>query len=512
MNEITGALSRLRLRMMGQFFFDRFGFCALVFGANLFLVAVVNRLQGGSALDGRFAGWFLITAAGLAALWTFTRMPSLQQTAARIDGIACTHDRFATAYAFSRIEPRSALQEAAMLECAGFIRNFDVKSHTTFRLPKTMPWLLIPVTALVVLAYLPEHKPLVNTASAATADQTRQLEAIAKIADAMKSEDLRKIADEIRNSEKRMQAAPPEDARKEALREMSSLENMIQDLLKRKEPFSPEEAAALADALKKSNLTKEAAELLEAGKAADAAAKLEQLAKERQQDLQLDEIARALQEAMRNLAQNQRSDAGRQLEQSMQQGSSASQALQRLAQQLRNSPGGAKQDQQQGNGNGERQTLKAALAALQNMKYSSRQPNATADSPQKNGAQTSVQSFSRASQSQKNGEQHAAIADLPTGAPGSEHDEGTTKTPLGDPQKKSADMGTAAHVDGQLGAGQSLHDFISATGDTSKSQRSYRDLYNAMLPAAEDALMQESIPPGSRFYIKRYFEAIRPKE
>jgi hypothetical protein len=33
-----------------------------------------------------------------------------------------------------------------------------------------------------------------------------------------------------------------------------------------------------------------------------------------------------------------------------------------------------------------------------------------------------------------------------------------------------------------------------------------------MAPAAEDAVQQENIPLGSRLLIKRYFEAIRPKE
>ena len=31
-----------------------------------------------------------------------------------------------------------------------------------------------------------------------------------------------------------------------------------------------------------------------------------------------------------------------------------------------------------------------------------------------------------------------------------------------------------------------------------------------MAPAAQDALLQEEIPLGSRFFIKRYFESIRP--
>jgi hypothetical protein len=51
---------------------------------------------------------------------------------------------------------------------------------------------------------------------------------------------------------------------------------------------------------------------------------------------------------------------------------------------------------------------------------------------------------------------------------------------------------------------------MPATADNSQAQRRYRQLYEAMAPAAQDAVLQEEIPLGSRFFIKRYFEAIRP--
>ena len=53
---------------------------------------------------------------------------------------------------------------------------------------------------------------------------------------------------------------------------------------------------------------------------------------------------------------------------------------------------------------------------------------------------------------------------------------------------------------------------LPTAGDKSKAARRYKELYNAMAPAAENAVEQENIPLGSRFFIKRYFESIRPKE
>jgi hypothetical protein len=37
-------------------------------------------------------------------------------------------------------------------------------------------------------------------------------------------------------------------------------------------------------------------------------------------------------------------------------------------------------------------------------------------------------------------------------------------------------------------------------------------LYDSLAPAAEDAVVQEEIPLGSRLLLRRYFEAIRPQE
>ena len=67
-------------------------------------------------------------------------------------------------------------------------------------------------------------------------------------------------------------------------------------------------------------------------------------------------------------------------------------------------------------------------------------------------------------------------------------------------------------LSGSLGKGESLQTLISTHGDSSQSAQRYRALYDAMSPAAEDAVMQENIPLGSRYFVKRYFDSIRPKE
>jgi hypothetical protein len=101
---------------------------------------------------------------------------------------------------------------------------------------------------------------------------------------------------------------------------------------------------------------------------------------------------------------------------------------------------------------------------------------------------------------------------LPSGQPGGERDTGTTDTPFGKEQNPAGQDGQQQSLTGRLGQGETLQQFLPGIADASKSKRRYKELYEAMAPAAEDAVVQENIPLGSRFFIKRYFESIRPKE
>src|SRR5690606_29329796 len=101
---------------------------------------------------------------------------------------------------------------------------------------------------------------------------------------------------------------------------------------------------------------------------------------------------------------------------------------------------------------------------------------------------------------------------FPTGLPGMDRDTGTTATATGGDASESADKGADLALSGQLGDGESLSQFMPAAADNSQAQRRYRELYDAMAPAAQDAVLQEEIPLGSRFFIQRYFEAIRPPQ
>jgi len=72
--------------------------------------------------------------------------------------------------------------------------------------------------------------------------------------------------------------------------------------------------------------------------------------------------------------------------------------------------------------------------------------------------------------------------------------------------------GPGGPLEGVFGDGSALQEFMQSAGSGGKASRAYRELYGVMAPAAQDAVEQENIPLGSRLYIRKYFESIRPAE
>lgn len=518
MDAITDHLKRLRRRMMTQLFVERLTWCMLVFAGVGLLGMAGNQLRHRPLWDASFLWITTAAAVASALLWAWAQRPTLEQTASRIDRLGQTRDRFVTAFSFSRIESGTPMQAIALEECRRFIGSFDGRPLIKLRVPSQAAWLLVPLIAAGLLTWhsrvaRDEHQPDAATRQE-LAEKVDNIEELAKRIDKanqeLKSDDLKKLAEQLRKSAGLLQAQKADDGGKSALRELSSLEAMIQQM--RKSPAPPEELAALAEALRKNESTKDATAAMQAGKLGEAAEKLEALARE-QRDKAGDEklaeqLAQAMREAISRLSANQQSELAKQMAKLAQSGASgqqAAEALQKLAQMLRQM---AQQPAQNSAGNAKSRTLQNALSALQNMKYGSQQGMA-GDNTKDGEGKIVMQSFSGASPKSQSS---AGDPSLPSGQPGSEHDEGTTANPFGGKQQRGSDQGAASQLNGLMGEGESLRDMISTTGDTSKANRRYRELYNAMAPAAEDAILQENIPLGSRFFVKRYFESIRPKE
>lgn len=491
--------------------------CVLAFARHGQLVAVV------------------VVAALAAAIHTGLTRPTLAETAALLDARADARDRFRTALDFGQRTARTPLESLALDECDRFARDFPVARWTPIRLPRVAAWLLLPLGALALLswgAFSPRPKAPTATDSAVAqhAAELQQIAATLRSADAKTpSPDLARVADAMEKSAQRLKTADPSsDAAKQkaALREMSSLEAMLNAMrAARDQPVSPAELSALAAALAANDATKPAADALRAGELGAAASQLEKLLQSLNDrpdsGAALQQLARSLQEQADRLTDAQKNEIARQMQaagQGAQGGQSAlsQQALSRLAQLLRQAGqnGAGSPSAGQGAGPGRPMTdreLQSLVDAMENMKNGLRPGGAPGGlghpgEPDANSPLAIIDSFSK--------DANASAGLLPAGQPGSERDAGHSDSPFGkDPAPAVKAQGPATRLSGaQNDGGESLQQFIGAANDGSRATRAYREGFERLVPAAQNAVEQENIPLGSRAFVRRYFENIRPTE
>jgi hypothetical protein len=397
------------------------------------------------------------------------------------------------------------------------------------RLPRELPWIAVPVAMLALLwwnamtaAALKDARAAQETA--AISGTAKELEHIAKLtdiqADETKEKELKWLAERLRQSAEQMraEAADGKDARKTALRELANLEELVKEL-RRPEAATPEELKALAGALAKHGQTRDAAKDMQAGDLAGAAKKLAQAA---QDAPSAEQVNKTLKEALDHLAER-REQVSKQIEKLQQQAGEGGRqdllkqiadVLNELAQQgkavARDGKGAPKGEQKKMTD----EDLKRLLGALENLKDQQQgggpQPGESKEGEPGGDGKVAMLNFAA---SERPGEMPEGGLNFPSGKPGDDRDKDTTKDPFGAKSAASKDAARKEQDAGQLGEGETLSVLIpSAAAGDEKAGRRYRELYDAASSAAEDAVTQENIPLGARFLIRRYFQAIRPKQ
>lgn len=78
----------------------------------------------------------------------------------------------------------------------------------------------------------------------------------------------------------------------------------------------------------------------------------------------------------------------------------------------------------------------------------------------------------------------------------------------------NAKVGTQdTQVQGQdTGNGESRSQVILGAAEKGFASRGYQNVYREYQTVAEEALKQDEIPGGYRFYVRRYFQLIRPRD
>jgi hypothetical protein len=267
----------------------------------------------------------------------------------------------------------------------------------------------------------------------------------------------------------------------------------------RRSQLTAAELQALLNALAENDSTRSIAQLLRENKNKEAADELEKLAERIRDHAEktLRELAESLQDSLSRLTETERSEAMRQLQQELTDASSANSGeMQKLLQELAQMARQGKLKRADPSARvSERlvRSIEDLKNALRNgsLRFS---PRAEPDSP------TQFSNFGR-DLDQRPGA---------TGKPGDDKvaAELRNQKPV-DPLENS---GQAKKLPGVVGQGELSVDIVSSMVATGKATREYKQLFDAVMPANEEAIQQEDIPVESRDYIKRYFERIRPKD
>ena len=70
----------------------------------------------------------------------------------------------------------------------------------------------------------------------------------------------------------------------------------------------------------------------------------------------------------------------------------------------------------------------------------------------------------------------------------------------------------AIRAEGKMGAGPSKSETILGSSQRGFASAGYRRVYGDYTSVVEEVMSKEQVPPGYRFYVKRYFQLIKPRE
>lgn len=503
---------------------------------------LLGRTPPASLLTAWDAAWAGAAGMAFVAQRVWGRWPTVPETARILDRRAATRERFTTALGLGGQAKLAPVESLAAAECARFAGSFPVRRWTPLTIPRAARWLPVPLVTLSLLlgrASLPGGAggtdPALQAVLRAQADELQR--AADTVADRKDDAD-RRLAEELARAAERLRQAAtarnpddPEAARRDALRELSDLQDRLRRLAAGSGP-SPAELAALAAALQRdgSEAARAAAEALRRGDHGEAARQLEKLLAELKQNADpagaLERLARAMQDQAGRLSEAERGELGRQMARAQADAQQREELMKRIADLLRQraaagtpgqsaanrgggqGTGGAGEGAGSPNGTLSNQQLQSLLNSLEDMKNGLNGNNG----PGRGGMSLSLQEAPPpgAVQTSPPGGGNSPAG----GAPGSERDPGTSELGNRPAAGSPAPPERVARATGMLGEGETLSDFAPSTDPAAPARagRRYREIYDAMAPAARDSVRQENIPLGSRVLVERYFQNIRPPE
>ena len=410
----------------------------------------------------------LLTGVALAVFW----WRSMTAVAREVDARAATRDRFLTVLLLDR-KDESSMTQAMQREVSAFASGLKLKDHLRWTNPgRKLLWLLVPLAGLAGAELFRQWREA--RLEVVEARQLVEKARDAADAQAKESPEFENVVRELEITRDRL-ADSPEPLR-DALRALAELEQKLSASSGGTAALSSGEAKAVAEALAGEH--PKIASDLRSGNNAKAAEGLGQLDPAA--------LAQALSEAARHVENSRLRELAQQ---------SGAEAQKQLVAMLQNSGGNS--------GDSGRRKFLSQLSDIKS-------------GTQADGGEAERGQDGEAGESPDGAEKSApARADNapPGGGAGSEKDVGRGADLAGDGDPGQDVRAIEEFVPGRVGEGGSLVEtFRAAGGDDPKAAQAYRSAYRSALPAALDAVNKEEIPSGSRLLVRRYFEAIRPKE
>ncbi len=465
-------------------------------------VAGVRFFLGDSpGIDSVGLAGLTVVAAAVALVGALWGAPPLAVVARTVDALAVSHDRLSAGLELETRKDSSRMSALALEEISEFLSDKSRFHPPRLRVPREFLWIPVPAIALGVIAWsvdLREKKLNARRGMGPAAAVAETLERLASETRALQPEESRQreddaaaqLAEDLEKAAKELAAqttATPSEQQAAALKALSAAEaalnrNATTDL-------TDAQRAALQAALESVPGGEAAAQALSGGDNASAAEAMEEFAR-RADETAMSQFAQGLNDAARRLPDEQRrqmqSDGTDEARRAMQN------AAQRMAQR-----GGSIPEQQ-------RTRMNRTVSGL---KQDVREGGAMAFA-EPDGGRSGV---GNAEEEERGIPSTAAGYSQSMPTDGTE-DTGTTENPYGAGTPLPGEGGGEAFVEGQQDEGEVLRAMSLRRADDARTQRAYRNVYEAAAAGAEESVVREQIPQGLRTTVREYFERIRPQE
>jgi hypothetical protein len=470
------------------------------------VVAAVVRAWSGHLPSAGF-WWCALFLFALGWLgWTAAVFPGRLEVARKLDLVASFKDRFVTYLEFHSLATRTPWQELSLLQNAAEINRLNVSNCCPVRIPRQTLWLVLPLICFLNLWIYDQFShpsltrdPELEKALAAQSESLKKLsEQIRKEAELKKIDELQRLAAEMKKSAdliKPEEGKSAEEMKKNAMLEWSRLESKLGELSKAAPGANATDLKQLAESLEQDPATAEMAKMLKQENIAGAMEALKSMMDQAQNDPGAQQELREMAQRMgqSQMSSQQMAEMTKQMRQAA--GGNQSSQLQKAMQNFSQMLSGMEKSKQQS------QLASSGLSAMQMMKSGMNNnglgmPKAGTGNGEKKGKSGTGPGQGESSSEQKEG--------LGIGTD-------TAENLFGDKKKIDVER-SPTKVEGQMSEGQSFENVLRGQAEAATSTVEYRELFNNYTPEAEESIFKENIPLGSKYYIKRYFEGIRPHE